>query len=88
MPTAKAGTMPEAGKMPARRKKMRAAVAQLQGYVGTYDTQLHYQDYTDKTYVDDMLYGIGLSMQHLMPSDFSGAGGYERFKQYLREHLK
>ena len=87
-PAAKAGTMPEAGKMPARRKKMRAAVDHLRDYVGTYNEQAHYQDYTDKTYVDDILYGLGLSMQHLIPSDFYGAGGYERFKQYLREHLK
>lgn len=80
-PTAKAVMTP-------RRKQMREAVKHLQHYVGTYDKQLHFDDYTNKTYVDDILYGLGLSMQHLFPTDFSGAGGYERFKQYLREHLK
>jgi hypothetical protein len=68
-----------------RQKAMRERVAAFQKYVGTYHEQAHYEDYLDKTYVDDMLYGIGLSMSGL--TDYSGPGGYERFKQYLREHL-
>jgi hypothetical protein len=68
-----------------RRKAMRVRVSQFQKYVATYHEQAHYEDYLDKTYVDDMLYGIGLSMSGL--TDYSGPGGYERFKQYLREHL-
>lgn len=68
-----------------RRKVMRERVAYLKDYVGTYDSQAHYEDYSDKTYVDDILYGLGLSMTGL--TDYTGAGGYERFKQYLREHL-
>lgn len=71
-----------------RRKSMRKAVAKLQTYVGTYDQQASFDDYTNKTYVDDVLYGLGLSMQELIPADYSGASGYERFKQFLREHLK
>lgn len=71
-----------------RQKAMGRAVDELQDYVGTYDEQAEYRSYSDKTFVDDILYGLGLSMQNLIPSDFRGAGGYERFKQYLREHLK
>lgn len=64
---------------------MRERVENIQGYVATYSDQPGYDEYSDKTYIDDMLYGIGLSM---IPADYSGPGGYERFKQYLREHLK
>jgi hypothetical protein len=67
-----------------RRKLMRERVASIQKYVATYTDQQHYEDYSDKTYIEDMLYGIGLSM---IPADYRGPGGYERFKQYLREFL-
>jgi hypothetical protein len=70
------------------KARMREMVAKLQEYVRTYSDQAHYEDYSDKTFLDDMLYGIGLSMQVGTPTDFTGAGGYERFKQKLREHLK
>jgi hypothetical protein len=69
-----------------RRKVMRERVKYLQDYVNTYSDQAHYEDYSDKTYLDDMLYGIGLSMAG--PADYTGHGGYERFKQFLREHLR
>lgn len=69
-----------------RRKLMRERVAKLQEYVATYTDQSHYDEYSDKTYVDDILYGLGISM--IAPADYTGPGGYERFKQYLREHLK
>jgi hypothetical protein len=69
-----------------RRKLVRERVKYLQDYVNTYSDQGGYEDYSDKTYIDDMLYGLGLSM--VAPADYSGPGGYERFKQYLREHLK
>jgi hypothetical protein len=69
-----------------RRKQVRERVKYLQDYVSTYSDQAFYEDYSDKTYVDDMLFGIGLSMSG--PADYTGPVGYERFKQYLREHLK
>lgn len=68
-----------------RQKRMREAVAKLQAYMSSYSEQAHYEDYTDKTYVDDILYGLGLSLSGL--SDFSGPGGYSRFKAYLQDHL-
>jgi hypothetical protein len=70
------------------RKRMREMVAKFHKYVGTYSSQWSYADYSDKTFLDDMLYGIGLSMQVGTPTDYTGAGGYERFKEALRQHLK
>jgi len=71
-----------------RRERMREMVAKFQDYVRSYSGQSCYEDYSDTIFLDDMLYGIGLSLQVGTPTDFTGAGGYERFKQKLREHLK
>jgi hypothetical protein len=75
-------------KLAPNQKRMRKCVAQMQEYVRTYSDQLHYDMYREEVFVDDMLYGIGLALQELRPTDYSGAGGYERLKEYLRGHLK
>lgn len=67
------------------RKRMREMVSRFQKYVATYSDQAHFEDYSDKTYIDDMLYGLGISI--VGPADYTGPGGYERWKQKLREHL-
>lgn len=72
-------------KVDPRHKRMREMVALFQHYVATYSNQSHYETYSDKTFLDDMLYGIGISI--IGAADYTGAGGYERFKQKLREHL-
>lgn len=68
------------------RKRMRNMVARYQKYVAAYSDQPRYEDYMDKTYLDDMLYGLGISI--IGAADYGGPEGYERFKQLLREHLK
>lgn len=68
------------------KKAMRAAVARFQKYVATYSDQAHYDEYSQKCYIEDMLYGIGISFCEF-GADYTGPGGYERFKQRLREHL-
>lgn len=69
-----------------RKELVRARVAAFQHYVATYSNQPGYQEYSDKTWIDDILYGLGICMKDA--TDYTGPGGYERFKQYLREHLK
>ena len=71
-----------------RRKRMKAVVARFQKYVATYSDQLHYEDYSDTIFLDDMLYGIGLALSEGTATDNSGAGGYERFKRELRAYLQ
>lgn len=73
-----------ARKVTPEQKRMRAAVARFQKYVATYTNERYYDTYSEKTFVEDMLYGIGLALQELRPTDYSGADGYERFKEYLR----
>lgn len=53
-------------------------------YINTYDKQAGYEKYRLETFVDDMLYGIGLALN---PIEYSGAQGFDKFKEHLRYHL-
>lgn len=75
-------------KLTKQQKRMRAIVAKFQDYVATYTEQAHYDTYQDKTFLDDMLYGIGTAIGSETAADYTGPGGYERWKQTLREFLK
>lgn len=67
-----------------RRKRMRAIVADFQQYVASYDRQLHYDEYSDETFISDMLYGIGIALDN---KRHSFAGGFREWKLALRERL-
>lgn len=66
------------------QKRMRAAVKYLQDYMRTYSEQYGYMDYTDETFIDDVLYGLGVAIDEEKFRFFKGA---QAFKQRLREHL-
>jgi hypothetical protein len=63
---------------------MKNAVEHLKEYVGTYENQGGWEKYRPETYVDDILYGLGISIS----DDFKFAGGFDRFKEILRDHLR
>lgn len=67
-----------------KQKRMRDMVASLQHYMDTYDEQLHYEDYEDETYIDDVLYGLGISME---PEVYKYRSGFDLFKEKLLNHL-
>ena len=69
-----------------RQARMRLAVAKLTMYMKTYADQAGYADYSDKTFIDDVLYGLGVALGGAT-DHYSGPDGYERFKAYLRDHL-
>lgn len=70
----------------ARKRRVRSAVAYLQKYIAGYDRQMHYQDYSDETIINDVLYGLGLAL-HQERAEF--AGGYDWFKrEVLLPHLQ
>lgn len=52
-------------------------------YVNTYDERKNGLD-NDKTIVKDMLYGIGLCLDK---EEFCFAGGYKKFKAFLKAFL-
>ena len=62
---------------------MRKALDSLKEYVDTYDQQSDWERYRSETYVNDVLYGLGISIS----DEFRYADGFDRFKQVLREHL-
>ena len=53
-------------------------------YIETYPDQFDWKNYSAKTYINDMLYGIGASIGE----EFRYADGFDRFKAILRDHLK
>lgn len=63
---------------------MRTAVARLVKYIGSYDKQGGYLDYADATFIDDVLYGLGIALHG---DKMAFAAGYEHWKQRLRAHL-
>ena len=67
-----------------QREKMKAAVAYMQEYVATYSNQREVESYSEETYIDDILYGLGVSLD----KKNEWAGGFENFKERLRRHLR
>ena len=60
------------------------AVKYLSDYITTYTKQSQYKNYDVKTYIDDILYGLGVSINE---DEFSFASGFKKFKNELRQHL-
>lgn len=67
-----------------KRERMRNMVKSLTKYMETYDKQHGYENYTDTTFVDDVLYVLGIALQ---PEKYRYAGGYDEFKKFLKDHL-
>lgn len=67
-----------------KQRRMKKAVAWLTEYMRSYNKQSGYMDYEDKTFVDDVLYGLGVALHG---TEVSYASGYEKWKKMLRDHL-
>ena len=74
----------KSARLTAKQKRMRKSVVSLTLYMNTYAMQPFYTDYSDKTFIDDVLYGLGIALS----DQFRKADGFECFKKILREHLK
>ena len=70
--------------MKASQKRVKKIIESLQHYMDTYDKQLGYLDYSDKTIIEDILYGLGTAIDK---KKFSFAPGFDLFKVQLRQHL-
>ena len=68
-----------------RQKRMRSAVASLTQYMATYDKQPLYESYQDHTFIEDVLYGLGVALE---PVKYKWGDGFDKFKVVLREHLQ
>lgn len=58
-------------------------VRYMASYWATYDQQIGYKDYSDKTFIDDALYALGITLN----PKYKFADGYREFKKFLLEHL-
>lgn len=67
-----------------KQKRMRAVVARFQEYARTYSDQAHYDQYRDETFLDDMLYGIGIALE---PKKWREGRGFDEFREMLRKRL-
>lgn len=67
-----------------RHSRMNKIVRAFQEYVKNYDQQASYLDYEDRTFIKDMVYGIGIAID---PEGFRGASGCEQFNHEIRRHL-
>ena len=52
------------------------AIDYMQTYINTYRNQPYYKDYTEATWIEDMLYGLGVSVSN----DYMFADGFHQFK--------
>ena len=60
------------------------ALKYMKNFINTYENQRHYKSYTMETWLHDMLYGIGVSID----KNYSWAGGYDEFKKFLIESFQ
>jgi len=63
---------------------MEEIVAKLQHYVETYDKQEGFEDYTDETLIDDVIYGLGAALG----KEYQFADGFRKFEARLVKHIK
>ena len=68
----------------AKEKRMQKAVKYLTEYMETYDKQLNYEKYSDKTFIDDILYGMGVALDK---GKYEYSTGFREFKKVLIKHL-
>jgi hypothetical protein len=66
-------------------KSIKDIVADFEKYVVTYKSQANYENYSYETFINDMIYGIGLTIN---PEIYMWAEGYESFKIDLIEFFK
>lgn len=67
------------------QKRMELMVEYLQRYVGTYDQQYGYKNYSDSTLILDILYCLGVALN---PEEHSFAGGFDKWKQTLKQFIE
>ncbi|NDB66219.1 MAG: hypothetical protein EB168_11235 [Euryarchaeota archaeon] len=66
------------------QKRMKLMVKYLKRYIKTYDKQFGYENYTDKTLILDILYGLGVAID---PIEHRHAGGFDKWKEKLIKFL-
>jgi len=71
-------------KLQEHHEKMRQIIKSMETYISTYKDQAYYEDYTTETFLNDMLYGIGVA---IYPEKYQYSQGFEEWKDELRKFL-
>lgn len=67
-----------------RQNRMKLMVKYLSRYMETYDKQVGYQNYSDQTLVEDVLYGLGVVLN---PHQHKYADGFTKWRNKLKNFL-
>lgn len=67
------------------QKRMKLMVQYLTRYMETYDQQSGYENYSDETFINDVLYGLGVALN---PEQHQFADGFQHWKEKLLQHLQ
>lgn len=70
--------------MTTKQKRVKEIIEKFKNYLDKYTEEDYYLYKKDEVIMDDMLYGLGLAFDS---KEYSCAGGYERFKAVLEEHI-
>lgn len=54
-------------------------------YVDSYDDQPHWKEYSQSIYINDMLYGLGVSLD---PTNYKWASGYDEWLHVLKDFIE
>ena len=60
------------------------AVKYLQSYINTYPVQYNYEKYGVETFIDDIIYGLGVAIDE---DEYEYASGFDSFKKRLVKHF-
>jgi len=71
--------------MTKKQKRMKTAIQDLVDYMATYELQERWLDCSDETFIDDVLYGLGVALDK---NEHRWANGFDIFKEKLRKHLE
>jgi len=71
-------------KLTEKQQRVKKIVKYLKEYINTYDNLGGYLDYSDETIIDDILYGLSVSLNR---KEHSFHDGYNKFKKMLTKHL-
>jgi hypothetical protein len=66
------------------RSGIRPAIKYLRDYLNTYEDQAGVDEYTVEIWIEDILYGLGMSLD---PKSHKWFSGHAEFKEKLREYL-
>jgi len=67
-----------------KQDRMDKIVSYFQNYVATYSDQQNYKTYSDRIFIDDMLYGIGIAINK---NKYQNAVGYRLWKKELIKYM-